>query len=290
MQPLFEPIQIRYEGLDAANHALEMHLAAPSISGIAQIARVAADFALTHDYVGRPRNSSVRILMRPPSEKCFHYELIAVAATQYPLITDFIKHISFELMTSIMSAIFLRRSGRSQEMDRHLDVIDKLLEQSGADRLDERQKTFELLNRALDAVQPAVRRAITPIGQTCGSVEVGEEDYGGAVIDFATKEAILSKDDAQIGDEAEYIVRLDGLSLKGKNCRALIVDGDGRIIPGKITDPAILLVENVYTDALHRQVPLRIRAKSLIREGRMATLYISDARPLDAARAKAFEA
>jgi hypothetical protein len=55
---------------------------------------------------------------------------------------------------------------------------------------------------------------------------------------------------------------------------------DGRVVSGKITDPALAIPGSVYTSALDRGLPLKVTAKPTLKDGEIHTLYVSDAKLL----------
>jgi hypothetical protein len=56
------------------------------------------------------------------------------------------------------------------------------------------------------------------------------------------------------------------------------IEGVGERIPGKITDPALEVPNNVYTRALNSQQPCFVEAKAVRKTGEIRRLYISNAR------------
>ena len=57
------------------------------------------------------------------------------------------------------------------------------------------------------------------------------------------------------------------------------VDGDDRVLRGKITDPALGNAENVYTRSLDLRRSVVISAKPVTKDGEILRLFISDGHP-----------
>src|ERR1700674_4144449 len=78
----FLPIIIRYDGLDADDHFIELGLLGKSIQGASSLLGSAGSIAVTGKYAKQSQALSVRILAGPPQEHC--WELPAVIATILP--------------------------------------------------------------------------------------------------------------------------------------------------------------------------------------------------------------
>ena len=124
---LSRPIVIRFEGLDAANRTLEMRHLGTSLVGIGRILKNSSHFAFRHEYAKRHDKPHIRIMVRPPEERCFALEAIGIAATGYPLLQPMLADITWRLISTVTGAIFLGHSSRQNDMERLLNTIDGLV-------------------------------------------------------------------------------------------------------------------------------------------------------------------
>ena len=62
---LGEPVLIRYEGLDADSHEIEIAAFADSLKGLSRIIGVAGNFAATQKFVQHKDALSVRVVAQP---------------------------------------------------------------------------------------------------------------------------------------------------------------------------------------------------------------------------------
>lgn len=124
-------IPIKFEGLDATGGTLEMYYFGNSLVGISRILKNSAHFAFRHEYAKRLDKPHVRILARPPREGTYILEAVAVAQTGYPLLQPMLEDVTWKLITTVVGAIFLRRSGRREEMNRLLGMVENLIEKQG---------------------------------------------------------------------------------------------------------------------------------------------------------------
>lgn len=275
---LSRPIVIRFEGLDAANHTLEMRHLGTSLVGIGRILKNSSHFAFRHEYAKRHDKPHIRIMVRPPEERCFALEAIAIAATGYPLLQPMLADITWRLISTVTGAIFLGHSSRRNDMERLFNTIDGLIEQQGIQQEATRKDLVGIVHRLIDANQNAVRDAVRPIGKTCGSLQVGDTEAEAPIIDLATVDSIRAEGELDVDEEKTYLGTLDGLTLHTKHCRIELEGQEGKYTPGKITDPEILKDENLYTRALHERSKLRFTGKALLtKDGSVKTLYVSNA-------------
>ncbi len=270
-------IPIKFEGLDATGGTLEMYYFGNSLVGISRILKNSAHFAFRHEYAKRLDKPYVRILARPPREGSYVLEAVAIAQTGYPLLQPMLEDVTWELITTVVGAIFLRRSGRREEMNRLLGMIENLIEQQGIRDENARKDLVGIVHRLIDANQTSVRHALHPVGKTCASLQVGDTEANAPVIDLPTVDSIRSEGELVVQDDKTYRGRLDSITLHTKSCKIELEGQEGKYYSGKIMDPVILEEENKYTKALHQRSILQFTAKALTtQDGDIKTLYISD--------------
>jgi hypothetical protein len=67
---IFDPILIRYDGLDATQHEIEISALGESLRGLSRVIGVAANFAATQRYVQHKDALSVRVVARRSCAAC----------------------------------------------------------------------------------------------------------------------------------------------------------------------------------------------------------------------------
>jgi hypothetical protein len=114
-----EPIIIRFDGLDADQHTLELTALADSLAGLSRIIAASGHFALTFEVSTRRDTQSVRILAQPPKDGCFTIHAIVQYAHEHPMFKEYSIALGAILTGSLVTYIFQRASGKREEM-RHL--------------------------------------------------------------------------------------------------------------------------------------------------------------------------
>ena len=81
-----------------------------------------------------------------------------------------------------------------------------------------------------------------------------------------------------MGDQNTYHARLFAVDKAAGTCRVEIEGMTaGKLIRGRITDPVLGQPGNIYTHSLDADQTVIVTAKPVIKEGEIATLYISNA-------------
>jgi hypothetical protein len=125
---------------------------------------------------------------------------------------------------------------------------------------------------------PAVKQLVSPVGLSCGTLQIGEAPNGAVLVDRPTREMIESNEISQIGPEASFEILISELDLKNRSCK-FFLRGDEepeQRLNGEITDPQLLHPRNPYSAAMDRQGWLAVRGKPQLRDGDIERLYISD--------------
>ena len=127
-----------------------------------------------------------------------------------------------------------------------------------------------------------VRQVPEPVGRSVRQMIVGGTGQG-TLIDEPSAEVLRSTVEMEVGDTAMYEVEIEGVFKTNGACRVRLLDG-GRVVAGKITDPALDTPGNKYTAALNEGAVLRVTAKPTLKDGELHRLFISDAELLQGRR------
>ena len=163
------------------------------------------------------------------------------------------------------------------ESERMHDHIDTLIKQQG----DTSSSLLKIVDKLVDSNAQATKDAVRPIGTSCNTLQIGPKEEAPPVIDLPTADVIRAEGELEVSNDKTFRAKLDSVTLHTKACRVELADNPGRFIAGKITDPQLLIPENVYTLALHKQQSLELQGKTVTKEGEIKTIYISHARIVD---------
>ncbi|GGE18293.1 hypothetical protein GCM10011390_41830 [Aureimonas endophytica] len=264
---------IRYDGLDAANHEIELGSLAESLKGLSRIIGVTGNFVATERFVQHRDAMSVKVVVRPPEAHCFEVMAYVKWAAENPLISGTLA----TLLAGLITYIFKRAAGQREEMRAIKDSLDKAIQALGHRDQNQIDRMMDTIDRLADALRPAARQAVAPIGNTAASLTVGNADRTESVtIGAAERDAILSDSEIDVGDERDFRVMISELDMETGACRVSLADDLETRIGARITDPAFAQANNPYVSAMASRRPIGVRAKPTLRDGVIERLFISD--------------
>jgi hypothetical protein len=281
---LFPPITIAYRGLFADQHLVDAQQFGKSLIGLSKVANSISHEiffeTITHD----PRSYQIRFCVGPSRENGLLQELFAVLVSgQFPAFPPILLQVAKPFIVSTFEAIIKtvlnRKSEASLAVDkihdlavRHVEFASQVHKGHMRDKawLKRMVETLARENRA------PLREVPEPIGRTVRVMELGDDRQNQVLIDEPTAEVLRAHEPMELGDPVAYDVKIEGVFKTNGACRVRLLS-DNRIVPGKITDPALEQPHNVYTTALDAGAALHVTAKPVLKDGQLHRLFISHA-------------
>jgi hypothetical protein len=277
--PLGEPIVIRFDGLDADNHVIELSVLAESLRGLSRIIASSGHFALTQRIATRRDKQIVRVVVRPPRGGCVVIDAIVQYAHHHPLFTDYATNTLAAVTATVIAYIFARGANKREEMKMLSAALEKAIGELGSRDQPTIARLLDTVDRMADTLAPAVKQAVAPVGVSARTLTVGiaSTPDSTVVIDEPAKTAIFSEATLRVGEEKAYDVLIGELDMISGACHVHLADEpESDRHAAKITDPAFGLPNNPYVLSMAAVERLRVRAKATLREGEIDRLYISD--------------
>ena len=270
-------ILIRYDGLDAEAHEIELAALAESLRGLARIIAVTGNFAATGRYVQHKDALDVRVVVGTPQAHCFELWAFVRWAGEHPLIATTVGGLTVALITYI----FKRAAGQREEMRQLRGALDEAIKQLGERDKDTVDRLLTTIDKMADALRPAARQAVAPLGRTAASLTVGlaetrEQDVTLSEVD---REAILAEGPIEIGEEADFELLITELDMETGSCRVCTVAEPENRFSGRITDPVFTMPNNPYVTAMAAKRAIWIRGKMTFKDGMTDKVFISDYLP-----------
>jgi hypothetical protein len=268
-----KPVIIRFDGLDADNHEIELSRFAESLQGLARVIAVSANFAATQKLVLHRDAFSVRVYARPSEGRCYELTVLLKWAAEHPLIATTVGG----LLVALISYIFKWAASRREEMKHLRGALDNAIRQLGTRDQGMIDRLLDTIDRMAEALRPAARQSVKPLGSTAKSLTIYQPDESQkAIIDEADKDAILSTGDSELTSENSYNVEITELDMETSSAKVRIEGDNERRINAKITDPALQIRNNKYAEALASMAIVEVRAKCVVKDGKIDRMYISD--------------
>lgn len=274
----FLRFEIRYEGLDAERHQIDMMALGESLQGFGRIYSVIGHYASTGQYAKQTQALSVKTYVQEPEAKCFSVAGVIGFASQVGLFQG----LGGAVITAVVAYVVSRKSNKSEEM-RHLR---ELLEKQMGHNQQSLDRAMETIERLANGLEPSIKKSVSPVGESCSRIDLYANDIKHKSIDLADKEAILSTEDGELLNEREYTVMLTEFDRLYRRCKVHLLGDDaasdcdeGGLPPrinAEITDPAIQFTNNKYSAAVGSDKPIKVKAKAFLKNGEITKLFISD--------------
>lgn len=268
-------LSIRYKGGDAIGHSIDLHQLGQSLQGFARILAVSAHFAETGKYNKQFDTLSVRVLAEPVKEhNCYEVTatILKIASSK-----ELWSGLGTALCMGVIGYIFNRR--KEEEMKHLSDALKQSLSQQA----ETQERMLATIEKLADALQPSVRQALTPIGQSVESINLRQESDSQARIhlDRETKELASVDKNNTITSAKQFFGVISELDMLTGACKVALESDPSTRVPAKIVDPVVQLPNNPYVQAMSKIAIIEFTAKAEIDiEGNTVNLYISDYNPL----------
>ncbi|KAA0983276.1 hypothetical protein [Pseudomonas sp. ANT_J28] len=277
-QDLNLPFEIRYEGMDADDHRIDMAALAESLDGFSRIYAVVGHFISTGQYAKQMQALNVKAYAQESEAKCFNISAVLDFASSAGLFQG----VMGAALTAIVAYVIHRSSGNKEEMKHLKDLLEQQL--GFSKQVTERM--MDTIDRLSDGLRPSVKKAVSPVGDTCSRIDLYAEGKKHQTMDQSLKDSLVDDSDSQVLGEKVYVVEISEMDRIKRTCKVHLVgpdteegteeDGTPRRINADITDPAALIEPNVYMEAWYKSTKLNVKAKALLRNGLIAKMYISD--------------
>jgi len=270
---MIDKFEVRYDGKDTENHIIEAAELAASLDGFSRILGTVYHYATTGEYVKKSPAQNVKVFVAIPEAKCYNilFELWELAKQQQ-VFQGVVGNVAVALVTYIVA----RAANRNSEMKYLAQALQTALAQNSQRDQPAFDKLLSTIDKMADALRPAVKQAVAPVGESCSTVRIGGID--GITINSRDKEEIMSAGVFDITGErrwAAVITELDRENATGKV--RLTGDLETRV-PMTVTDPAFKVLDSIYLRSFVTGATVELIGKAELSDGDIKRLYISDAR------------
>ena len=284
---LISPIHLKFRGMDADQQTIDAAQFGKSLQGTARFYNSIFLFWFHAQLPKRIVAPPIRVHVGPPKEGSIWYIIyMMMAHGSLPLYPQLLWEMADLAIPLIVKGVFARKTGRGAELDKALDVIADLARQNTAltntahqGHLSDKSKMFAILQNLTAANTRALADMASPIGKSARTLtHFDDKPSLMAVLDEPTAEAFTATEEVTVGDQTVYRGKIVGVDKTTGACR-FEVEGQAKDLRGKITDPSLAAIGNIYTHALDSAINVEVTAKPVYKEdGEIKTLYISDAK------------
>ncbi|MGP2855151.1 DUF7946 domain-containing protein [Serratia bockelmannii] len=276
-------ISLRYDGLDAENHEIDLACLGESLKGFSKILATAGNFAVTQRYSKNVAGQDVKVYAKEARANCFTLDAVLNFVGQSQLFSGAVGSI----LGALIPYIFSRNSQKKEEMKLLKDSLDKAIEALGNKDRATIDGLLAVIDKMAGELRPSVRQAVSPIGNTCREIRVTTNcGHNPARIDEEDKAVIDRLNDDEVIGLREYKVFITEFDAQRTTAKVILLDDDsGRRVPAEINDPSVRKAGNPYITALNAYLEsqgagsacITVTAKASVKKGNISKLYIADA-------------
>lgn len=262
---------IQYDGLSLGEHTIDLADLGESLQGFSKILACAGSFIQSGQFNRRYSSLNVNVSTNANLEAGCIEIPVWITANAPELFSGF----AGSVLTAVVAYILSKRG--KEEME-HLAAA---LKQSLSQNQELQGRLLATIDKLADGLAGANRQAMHPIGRSCQTVCILDQDKKetGISADKLLKEHFEQAKEQVITKEMTYTGRISELDRVTGTCKVSLDDDpdDMRII-GLITDPLLQVSNNAYVVAFANNAKLKFQAKAqLDQNGDIVKLFISDA-------------
>jgi hypothetical protein len=275
----YEPIVLRYEGLDTADHRIDLAQLGHSLQGAAQLLGTAASIVETGSYAKRTSTMSVRILAGTPRGGSWEIPAIIMSvlplADQQSIFAEYAKKLATAATTKIISFALSRfASAKPCDTAMAIQTVEKAMAEVGQSS----RHAIDAVLRMAEQQRTPIRQLAYPVGISCETLMVGSVTNGAIPIDRSLRAAIDAPEELDVQPSAHHQILISEMDRVNQSCKfAFLGEEDAeRRIAGEITDPIIQTPSDPYSAAFSEQKWITVVGKLQTRKGSADKLFISD--------------
>lgn len=262
-------IEIKYDGIDADDHVIDMRLFGESLIGLEKALSLGLN-SLTNGSIPRSRaKPTLEIKATAPRPGSVTFDAIVEwAKGALPLVV--LKE-GATIARLLVSAVIKRNAGQKKQAEADVDRIVDLAKINAADR--EAERAF--VRDVIDKLAPSAAQIVAPVGRSCEALSISDGSETTA-FDVPMAQAVRSKADLEVGEMKAMRLRIDGVVVHTRSLKVEDPNEPGHFVSAEVRDPAFTDGENIYTTSVTKQ--LDVQAKPTYRDGRLFKLHIMDAK------------
>ncbi|WP_166213140.1 hypothetical protein [Cognatiluteimonas telluris] len=265
-------ITIRFDGLDAEEHEIDLFTLGESLQGIARVAGTVGNLVATQEYSRYFRSHELKVLAKESRANCFSIDVVFEFIRQQQMLSG-----AFPAALTGLIAWLLHRATKKDTSapDLSSQLLETLKELAGQNAA-QTNRLLGIMERMVVDLRPSLRQAFAPVGVSCRTLTIIAPQRSDTY-DETDKAALLLPLSDEITDLQDWVVLITELDLERGTCKARITtEPEDRRINAIITDPLLKQLNSPYTLAMAAGEPLPVRAKAHLQDGNIKRLYISD--------------
>lgn len=266
-------INIRFDGLDADDHVIDMRLFGEAMIGLERTLSAGLN-AVASGGVGPRSKMMLVIKATPPRDGCVQFDaVVELAQGTLPILKPALMLAGGEIAKRLVSAVIKRFGGSKKQSDSEVEKVLDLLTLEKDDRQRERENIIAVIDR----LRPAAVQMMAPVGRSAEKLTIAaDNDDAPSAFDVPMAQALRSRNDLEVSEMQPMRLRVDGITVHTRTLKVEDPNVPGRYVTAEVRDPAFTDGENVYTQSVTKMID--VQAKATYREGLLHRIHIMDAK------------
>ena len=273
---------VRYDGLDATNHRLDMRRFGEAMVGIDRVVSFGLVAFANNRLPKKRERFPLQLRAQPPVEGSFNVPAILepTLALGLPLVHELFNTALRDIVWRWLSLVLNMTGGREKDAEPHFMRLSDILQEMHKAQAVSEERNRQFLLEVLRISIPATKGIVAPVGASAETLEIksSADATESTLVDTPMADVIRSSEKLEVGDMEPFTVRVDGLIHHRQQLKIEHPDIPGTYISADVRDPAFLESDNVYLRAMNVRGLLNVLAKPTRKQdGSLHRLYIMDA-------------
>lgn len=270
-------ITLRYDGLDADFHKIELSSLAESLKGASKVISSVGNFTATQKFIRKQTNQEIAVYATGTKANCFSVELIMDFVGQHQILSG-----SFGATFSVILMYVLNRNSAKKDEMRHLkDALDKAIQELGNKDKNTIERLLNTIDKMADSLKPSVGQMVEPIGNSCKTLNVSNNKVELKNFEQADKDFINNLGDDEIIGLKEYSVYITELDTINRTAKIYFAsDTEKNRIIAEISDPTLSPYIKALSLYSHNhdspEAEIKVIAKATVKQNKISKLFIAD--------------
>lgn len=266
-------INVRFDGLDADDHVIDMRLFGEAMIGLERTLSTGLNVVATGGFSPRSK-MMLAIKATPPRDGCVQFDaVVELAQGVLPMVKPVLEFFGAGIARGLIAAVIQRYAGSKARSASEVEKILDLMALEKGDRQKERENIIEVIER----LRPAAAQMMAPVGRSAEKLSISADGSSDTtVFDVPMAQALRSRADLEVSEMQPMRLKVDGVTVHSRTLKVEDPDQPGRFVTAEVRDPAFTDGENVYTASVTKE--LEVQAKATYRDGKLYRLHIMDAK------------
>lgn len=271
-------VSFAFDGREAAKHFIDARQMGRSLIGLDRAVNASLSLVIQGRLPKQRERFGFYLAAKVPERGSVELQtIIEHVPWALPLVYEALSNLGAEYVRNFISWLLLWHGGRKTEAVEHMDKMMDLVREMNRHNEAMTKSWQETVLGLADRLAPTARDIVDPVGRSASSMAIdGASRKPSAIIDEATADAIRSKEEIELQENAEFTLRVDGIIRHSRTIKAEFIDKPGDFVSADVRDPEFDSVPNSYTDALSSGMPITVRARPALRAGSLFKLYVME--------------